>query len=164
VLLGWRASTIDVDIKRLPDQDSVLRAIPALKESLRLNIELASSRENSLLGACRVRAGGIAGNVPEDEQCALLDALKTQSVGRKCVRPNEFLFVVARGHVRSPRPGLGIARIAQLLPGNFAAATAECDAAGIALYCRDRQDFPGTEVLRRSAGRSGLSPANQLIR
>jgi hypothetical protein len=42
VLLGWRASTIDVDIKLVPDQDSVLRAIPALKESLRLNIELAS--------------------------------------------------------------------------------------------------------------------------
>ena len=42
VLFGWRESTIDVDIKLVPDQDSVLRAIPALKESLRLNIELAS--------------------------------------------------------------------------------------------------------------------------
>jgi hypothetical protein len=42
VLLGWRQSTIDVDIKLVPDQDSVLRAIPALKESLHINVELAS--------------------------------------------------------------------------------------------------------------------------
>ena len=42
VLLGWRASTIDVDIKLVPDQDALLRAIPALKETLRLNVELAS--------------------------------------------------------------------------------------------------------------------------
>lgn len=42
VLLGWRTSTIDVDIKLVPDQDALLRAIPKLKESLRLNVELAS--------------------------------------------------------------------------------------------------------------------------
>ncbi len=42
VLLGWRTSTIDIDIKLVPDQDSILRAIPALKESLDLNVELAS--------------------------------------------------------------------------------------------------------------------------
>jgi hypothetical protein len=42
VLSGWRESTIDVDIKLVPDQDPMLRAIPALKESLQLNVELAS--------------------------------------------------------------------------------------------------------------------------
>jgi hypothetical protein len=42
VLLGWRDTTVDVDLKLVPDQDSVLRAIPALKESLDLNIELAT--------------------------------------------------------------------------------------------------------------------------
>jgi hypothetical protein len=42
VLLGWRHSTIDIDIKLVPDQDTLLRAIPALKESLMLNVELAS--------------------------------------------------------------------------------------------------------------------------
>lgn len=42
VLLGWRAATIDVDLKLVPDQDEVLRAIPALKESLELNVELAA--------------------------------------------------------------------------------------------------------------------------
>jgi hypothetical protein len=42
VLYGWRESTIDVDIKILPDQDRLFHAIPALKERLQLNIELAS--------------------------------------------------------------------------------------------------------------------------
>ena len=42
VLSGWRASTIDIDLKFVPDDDTVLRAIPEIKESLRLNIELAS--------------------------------------------------------------------------------------------------------------------------
>lgn len=42
VLNGWRATTIDVDIKIVPESDEVLRAIPALKEELRINVELAS--------------------------------------------------------------------------------------------------------------------------
>jgi hypothetical protein len=42
VLSGWRDSTIDVDLKLVPEQDDLLRAIPALKESLQLNVELAS--------------------------------------------------------------------------------------------------------------------------
>jgi Nucleotidyltransferase of unknown function (DUF6036) len=42
VLMGWRASTIDVDIKVEPDSDSLFRAIPQIKEDLRLNVELAS--------------------------------------------------------------------------------------------------------------------------
>jgi hypothetical protein len=42
VLLGWRAATIDVDIALEPEQDEVLRAIPALKDELAVNVELAS--------------------------------------------------------------------------------------------------------------------------
>ncbi len=42
VLLGWRTSTIDVDIKVEPDTDALFRAIPRIKESLELNVELAS--------------------------------------------------------------------------------------------------------------------------
>jgi hypothetical protein len=42
VLLGWRTSTVDVDIKLEPEDDRVLRAIPRLKESLEINVELAS--------------------------------------------------------------------------------------------------------------------------
>lgn len=42
VLLGWRRSTIDVDLKLVPEADEVLRAIPRLKEELRINVELAS--------------------------------------------------------------------------------------------------------------------------
>ena len=42
VLHGWRDATVDVDIKLVPDADDVLRAIPAIKESLDLNVELAA--------------------------------------------------------------------------------------------------------------------------
>jgi len=42
VLHGWRATTIDVDVKLIPDSDELLRAIPRLKEELNLNVELAS--------------------------------------------------------------------------------------------------------------------------
>lgn len=42
VLLGWRDSTIDVDLKLVPENDEILRKLPSLKERLELNIELAS--------------------------------------------------------------------------------------------------------------------------
>jgi hypothetical protein len=42
VLEGWRASTIDVDLKMVPEQDEVFQAIPRLKEELSINVELAS--------------------------------------------------------------------------------------------------------------------------
>ena len=42
VLYGWRPSTIDVDIKFVPESDRIYRAIPRVKESLRINVELAS--------------------------------------------------------------------------------------------------------------------------
>lgn len=42
VLHGWRGSTIDIDMKIVPDRDDLLRAIPLLKERLQLNVELAS--------------------------------------------------------------------------------------------------------------------------
>jgi hypothetical protein len=42
VLVGWRATTVDVDVVFVPESDSLLRALPRLKEQLRLNVELAS--------------------------------------------------------------------------------------------------------------------------
>ena len=42
VLLGWRGTTIDVDLKLVPEQDAVLRAIPGLKDELQVNVELAA--------------------------------------------------------------------------------------------------------------------------
>jgi hypothetical protein len=42
VLHGWRRSTIDIDIKVIPDRDELLREIPRLKEELNLNVELAA--------------------------------------------------------------------------------------------------------------------------
>jgi len=42
VFYGWRESTIDVDIRLVPERDELLRAIPAIKESLHLNVDLAA--------------------------------------------------------------------------------------------------------------------------
>jgi hypothetical protein len=42
VLMGWRPTTIDVDIKMMPERDELLRAIQTIKEELRINVELAS--------------------------------------------------------------------------------------------------------------------------
>ena len=41
VLIGWRASTLDADLLVVPDDDRLLRALPLLKEQLRMNLELA---------------------------------------------------------------------------------------------------------------------------
>ncbi len=42
VIEGWRAATIDVDLRFEPEADELLRALPGLKDRLRVNIELAS--------------------------------------------------------------------------------------------------------------------------
>lgn len=42
VLEGWRPSTVDVDLRFEPEDDALLRALPALKERLSINLELAS--------------------------------------------------------------------------------------------------------------------------
>jgi hypothetical protein len=42
VLEGWRDSTIDVDLRFEPESDELMRALPALKDRLGINIELAS--------------------------------------------------------------------------------------------------------------------------
>lgn len=42
VLLGWRPSTIDVDLKLVPERDELLRAIAHLKDELGINVELAA--------------------------------------------------------------------------------------------------------------------------
>jgi len=42
LLMGWRSTTIDIDIRFDPEMDELYRALPALKEELQINIELAS--------------------------------------------------------------------------------------------------------------------------
>jgi hypothetical protein len=42
VLEGWRASTIDVDVRFEPESDALLRELVSLKERLGINVELAS--------------------------------------------------------------------------------------------------------------------------
>ncbi len=45
VLEGWRSSTIDIDLRFEPDDDTLLRSLPDLKERLHVNVELASPPE-----------------------------------------------------------------------------------------------------------------------
>jgi len=42
VLVGWRAATIDIDLRLEPDADVLLRRITELKEQMDINVELAS--------------------------------------------------------------------------------------------------------------------------
>lgn len=42
VLMGWRDTTIDIDLRFDPELDELFRALQSLKESLGINIELAS--------------------------------------------------------------------------------------------------------------------------
>jgi hypothetical protein len=42
VLVGWRETTIDVDVKFVPEEDAVLRALQRIKDDVRINVELAS--------------------------------------------------------------------------------------------------------------------------
>jgi hypothetical protein len=42
VLVGWRESTVDVDVRFEPELDELLRELPALKDRLGVNVELAS--------------------------------------------------------------------------------------------------------------------------
>jgi hypothetical protein len=42
VLVGWRDTTRDVDLVIKPESDALLRAIPALKERLSINVEFAA--------------------------------------------------------------------------------------------------------------------------
>ena len=42
VLLGWRDTTIDIDLKLVPEADDLLRELPRLKEELEINVELAT--------------------------------------------------------------------------------------------------------------------------
>ncbi len=41
VLLGWRPTTIDIDVRWEPDHDELFRALPWIKEHLNVNVELA---------------------------------------------------------------------------------------------------------------------------
>ena len=42
VLFGWREATVDIDLSMQPEDDQLYRAIPGLKESLELNVEMSA--------------------------------------------------------------------------------------------------------------------------
>jgi hypothetical protein len=58
VLLGWRESTIDADILIVPEQDSLYRALPRLKEELQLNGHRPSPVRAGAAHHLRAAAGG----------------------------------------------------------------------------------------------------------
>ncbi|HYK19596.1 MAG TPA: hypothetical protein VEV42_02605, partial [Pyrinomonadaceae bacterium] len=39
--LGWRETTIDIDLKLVPEVNEILKALPEIKEALEINVELA---------------------------------------------------------------------------------------------------------------------------
>jgi hypothetical protein len=43
VLLGWRTSSLDIDVRFEPEQDAVLRSLQQIKRDLQLNVETASA-------------------------------------------------------------------------------------------------------------------------
>lgn len=42
VLVGWRGTTVDVDLRIEPESDAILRALARLKDELAINVELAT--------------------------------------------------------------------------------------------------------------------------
>jgi hypothetical protein len=42
VLEGWRDTTVDIDLELVGDAERLLRAIPAIKDELQVNVELAA--------------------------------------------------------------------------------------------------------------------------
>jgi hypothetical protein len=42
VMKHWRLSTLDIDLKIVPESDRILRALPDVKERLQINVELAA--------------------------------------------------------------------------------------------------------------------------
>jgi hypothetical protein len=45
LLIGWRSSTVDIDIRLDPEPPGIFQAIAKLKQELDLNIELASPQD-----------------------------------------------------------------------------------------------------------------------
>lgn len=45
VLVGWRGTTVDVDVRFEPEQDEVMRELPHLKRVLGMNVETTSPGE-----------------------------------------------------------------------------------------------------------------------
>jgi len=45
VLVGWRGTTIDIDVALDPEQDELLRELPRIKNELGVNVELAAPRD-----------------------------------------------------------------------------------------------------------------------
>jgi hypothetical protein len=67
VLFGWRELTVDIDLRADPEPSGFFEAVPALKEELEINIELASPADFiPTLSGWRERSVFIARHGPID--------------------------------------------------------------------------------------------------
>lgn len=106
VLLGWREMTVDVDLKADPEPQGFFEALPKLKESLDINIELASpDRFVPVLSGWRERSPFIA------------------SYGKLEFRHYDFysqaLARVERGHTRDRNDVRSMLESGLVLPGKL---------------------------------------------
>jgi len=102
VLEGWRASTIDIDVRLEPEADDVLRRISELKEVLDINVELASPpdfipelpgwRDRSTFIA---REGGLD-IIKADRACELFAQIEPELYRYPAIDPPAFREAVER--------------------------------------------------------------------
>ena len=85
-LIGWRDTTIDADLLIVPDTDRMLRLLPKLKESLNLNLELASPAQF----LPELRAG--ASEAGSSHERARSTSSTTTSTRRRCRRSSATLI------------------------------------------------------------------------
>ena len=131
VLLGWRDSTIDIDLKLEPESDRLLRAISELKERLDVNLELASPDQfTPELPGWRERSAWIAreGRLDFHHYDLYAQALAKIERGHAQDRA-DVEQMIARGLVDPSELALRFAEIEPLLyrfpaidPGSFRAA------------------------------------------
>jgi hypothetical protein len=55
LLIGWRSSTVDIDIRLDPEPSGIFQAIAKIKQELNINIELASPQD------CHLFQDGVIG-------------------------------------------------------------------------------------------------------
>jgi len=79
VFHGWRETTIDIDLKALPEPPGLFEAIQALKESVDINIELASPDLFSAIKTALIRYPAIQPEVFEKFLTRFLESTLQQT-------------------------------------------------------------------------------------
>jgi len=103
VLLEWRPTTIDIDLELDPSLDALLRDIPAIKEELQVNVELASpSHFIPPLPGWRERSPFITREGPVDFHHYDFYAQALSKIERAHVKDLDDVREMARRHLIEP--------------------------------------------------------------